>query len=137
MYNNRITLLGRVTRDIELKEVGENKIVNFTVAVDRIKKGDDHPEADFIPCVAFNKTAEIMAKYVLKGDRVGVAGHLQSRSYEDKEGNRRTVYEVVVEDFAFIESAKSRTANTDDTPAVNKADKKFVPVEDDDDDLPF
>ena len=101
---NSIVLVGRTTKDIELKENKNRKCyVQFTLAVNRPSKEE---QADFIPCVAWNKTAETMAKYVQKGTMIGVEGRLQVRNYEEA-GIRKYISEVLVGKFTFLESRKS------------------------------
>ncbi len=98
---NSIVLVGRTTKDIELKENKNGKCyVQFTLAVNRPSKEE---RADFIPCVAWNKTAETMAKYVQKGTMIGVEGRLQVRNYEEA-GIRKYISEVLVSKFTFLES---------------------------------
>lgn len=101
---NSIVLVGRTTKDIELKENKNGKCyVQFTLAVNRLSKEE---QADFIPCVAWNKTAETMAKYVHKGTMIGVEGRLQVRNYEEV-GIRKYISEVLVSKFTFLELRKS------------------------------
>lgn len=120
---NKCIFMGRITADPELKTVGDDSsVVNFNIAINRPKRKDaDHPEADFIPCTAWNKVAELISTYFGKGDRIVVCGPLQSRKYEDKEGNNRTAYNVRVDDFDFVETknesnraASSRYDDSDD-----------------------
>lgn len=136
MYRNSVSLLGRITKELELKKVGEdNCVVNFNLAINRITKKDaDHPEADFIPVVAWGKTAENIAKFFSKGDRIGVSGRLQSRVYEDKDsGKNRTVIEMVADEFEFIEKKDGQA-----TPAPTKSSKpNNETTQQSDDDLPY
>ena len=129
MYRNSVSLLGRITKDLELKTIGEdNCVVNFNLAINRITKKDaEHPEADFIPIVAWGKTAENIAKFFGKGDRIGVSGRLQSRIYEDKDsGKNRSVIEMVADEFEFIEK-KTDSAKAQSVPSAKQSD----------DDLPY
>lgn len=105
---NNVVLVGRLTSDPELKEVGkEGKVVNFTIAVQRsYKNADGEYEADFINCNVWNAIAENMKEYCHKGDLVGVKGILQSSSYEDKEGNKRYKTDVRVDKLTFLSSKK-------------------------------
>jgi len=103
---NSVNLTGRLTRDPELR-MSQNDIAisNITLAVNRsFTDANGEKQADFINCVLFRKTAEIAQQYLRKGNLVGVTGRLQSRSYENKEGQRVFVTEVVVENLAFLES---------------------------------
>lgn len=108
---NHIVLVGRTTKEIELKEnKNGTKYAPFILAVNRPYKDEQaKQQADFITCVAWNKTAETMAKYVLKGMMIGVEGRLQVRSYENEAGVRQYVSEVLVNRFTFLESKKSES----------------------------
>lgn len=100
---NNVSLVGRITADAELKTTQSNTFVcSFTVAVDRnyTPKGEDR-KADFINCVAWRSTAEFVNRYFPKGSWIAVTGSLQTRNYEDKNGNKRTATEVVVNDVSF------------------------------------
>lgn len=106
---NNIILVGRTTKNIELKQnkKGTN-YVQFILAVNRPYKGEqDQQQADFINCVAWNKTAGTVAKYVSKGNMIGVEGRLQVRSYESETGGRQYISEVLVNRLTFLESKKS------------------------------
>lgn len=102
---NRVILIGRLTRDPELKYTPNGKAVaTFTLAVDRgFTNQQGEREADFIPIVAWNKRAENCSKYLAKGSLVAVEGKLRVRSYEAKEGGRRYVTEVVADMVNFLE----------------------------------
>lgn len=103
---NSVNLTGRLTRDPELR-VSQSGIAigNFTLAVNRtFTDRNGERQADFINCVAFKKTAELLKQYVSKGSQIGVTGRLQSRSYENKEGQRVYVTEVVVENLVFLDT---------------------------------
>lgn len=103
---NSVNLTGRLTRDPELRKTQSDiAITNITLAVNRtFSDANGERQADFINCVLFRKTAEIAQQYLRKGNLVGVTGRLQSRSYENKDGQRVFVTEVVVENLAFLES---------------------------------
>ena len=105
---NNVVLVGRTTKDIELKEnKNGNLYVQFTLAVNRpFKDGNGEQQADFIQCVAWNKTAETLSKYVSKGTLIGIEGRLQVRSYEEA-GIRKYISEVIVNRFTFLESRRS------------------------------
>ena len=106
---NSVNLTGRLTRDPELR-VSQSDIAigNFTLAVNRnFTDRNGERQADFINCVAFKKTAELLKQYVSKGSQIGVTGRLQSRSYENKEGQRVYVTEVVVENLVFLDTKNS------------------------------
>ena len=119
---NNVQLLGRLTKDIELAQTKSKKAyARFTLAV---QNGED---AMFIDCVAFDKLAETIEKYVKKGNRLLVEGTLNVSTYEDKDGNNRKSTNVFVNKITFIESAKKE----DDKKASKKSKK------DEDEDLPF
>lgn len=112
---NNIVLIGRLTRDPELRYTPSNAVpvANFTLAVDRryIKGGEK--ETDFIPIVVWRAQAENCAKFIGKGSMVAIKGRLQIRSYEDREGQKRTIAEVVADDVRFLDSRKSGEGNGD------------------------
>ena len=102
---NRVVLTGRLTRDIELRRTQSGAAVaSFTLAVDRSFKREGQPEADFINCVAWNRSAETMAQYLHKGSLIGVDGRIQTRNYDNQQGQRVYVTEVNVQNFHFLES---------------------------------
>lgn len=105
---NNVVLVGRLTADPELKEVGKDgKVVNFSLAVQRTyKNADGEYETDFIQCNVWNNIAENMKEYCKKGDLIGVKGTLQSSSYEDKDGNKKYKTDVRVEKVTFLSSKK-------------------------------
>ncbi|AGN24883.1 single-stranded DNA-binding protein [Erysipelothrix rhusiopathiae] len=104
---NRTILVGRLTRDPELRKTQTGKsVVSFTVACNR--RFGQQDETDFINCVAWNQTADFMANYLLKGALVGLEGRIQSRSYEDATGKRVYVQEVVVDTLQSLESRAQR-----------------------------
>ncbi len=102
---NKVTLVGRMAKDPELKQTSTGKAVgSFTVAVDRRFKRDGQPTADFFNVVAWNKPAELISQYLHKGDRIALNGRLQTRSYDAKDGTKCYITEVVLEEFDFIGS---------------------------------
>lgn len=106
---NRIVLIGRLTKDPELRYTQSGTAVcNFTLAVNRAYVRDGEQEADFVPCQVWGKSAENCAKYLAKGRQAAVDGRLQIRSYEDKEGTRRWVTEVVAERVEFLGSGSGQ-----------------------------
>ena len=123
---NKVVLVGRLTKDPELRYAAGSDIAvcKFTVAVNRMKKD----EADFINCVAFNKTAETIAQYLTKGRQIAIAGRIQTNSYTSDDGTKRYTTDVVVETFEFCDSNKSNSSN-------NSIDDDITPV--DDGDMPF
>lgn len=106
---NRVVLVGRLVRDPELRRSPSGvSVVNFTIAVDnRFAKQDSPNKTDFIPCVVFNRTAEIAAQYAKKGTLVGVEGRISTRNYENNEGKKVYVTEVTVDSFQLLSSKNS------------------------------
>ena len=99
---NNISLVGRITVEPELKQTQKGiSVTSFSIAVDRPGSQDT---TDFIPVVAWRQTAEFVCKYFRKGQRIGLTGKLTSRKYEDRDGNKRTAYEVVADRVEFVES---------------------------------
>lgn len=115
---NKVCLTGRTTKDIELKYNQNNvAITSFTLAVTRkFKNQNGEYESDFINCIAYKSTAELLNKYVKKGDLLGIEGRIQTRNYEDKDGKRVYVTEVIVDSIDFLQSrkdeSKQETENT-------------------------
>ena len=106
---NHITIMGRLTRDPELRRTGSGiAVASFTVAVDRDFGGRDggEKETDFIDCVAWRQTGEFVSKYFTKGSMIVVSGRLQIRNWTDKEGNKRRSAEVVADNVYFGESKR-------------------------------
>ena len=100
----RVVINGRLTKDVEIKQTTSGTSVgSFSIAVNR--KYNDKEETSFFNCVSFGKTAEIIAQYVKKGHRIGIDGRLVQRSWE-KDGQKRSTVEIVVENFQFLESRK-------------------------------
>ena len=110
---NRTILVGRLTRDPELKRTANDAaVVSFTLAVNRqFTNSQGEREADFINCVIWRKAAENFVKFTSKGSLVGIDGRIQTRNYENKQGNRVYVTEVVVDNFSLLES---KNANSND-----------------------
>ena len=103
MALNFVALLGRITKDLELKSTQNGtSVLQFTVAVDRdyVRQGEER-QADFISCVAFKQTAEFISKFFGKGRMIAVEGRLQTRSYDDKNGTKHNVTEVIVNKASF------------------------------------
>lgn len=99
---NQVILIGRLTKDPELRETSNGKpVASFTLAVDKFGEG-----ADFINCVVWNKQAENLAKYQKKGGQIGITGRLQTRDYDDEKGNKRYVTEVVADSIEYLGTKK-------------------------------
>ncbi len=136
---NNINLIGRLTRDIELRNVGESKVGKFTLAVNRkFKNKNGEYEADFINCIAWNKTAEIMAQYLKKGNQLGVSGRLEIGFFEKEDGTRVNTHDVVVNDFTFVSTPK-KTEVEDAGSVKTDVYQEFADeqIELNQDDLPF
>jgi len=110
---NHVVIIGNLTRDIELKYTQSGKAVaNFTLAVaDRFNK----EKTDFLECVTWNKQAELCAQYLSKGKKAGVVGRISTRSYENKDGHKVKVTEIVVDEIEFLspKGDKPPAAKTD------------------------
>lgn len=134
---NKTILIGRICKDIELKATTSGKsVVTFTLAVNRdYKNADGNYDADFINCVAFGQQAETIGKYVNKGDKFGVIGKLNTRTYDKKDGSKVYVTEVMVDSFEFLESRKDKPAEISGYSTANTDD--FADISMPDDDLPF
>lgn len=100
---NRTVLVGRLTKDPVLRKTQSGaSVVQFTVACDRNFKKEGQPTADFINCVAWNKTADVVANYTHKGHMIGVEGRIQTRSYDDQTGKRVFITEVLVDSVQLL-----------------------------------
>lgn len=137
---NTVILMGRLTADPELKRTAnDTAVTSFSIAIDRPMAKEK--TADFINISAWRKTAEFITKYFRKGSMIAIHGSLQTRRYEDKEGNKRTVYEVVANNVEFCGGKNESGGNS--APKQNATPHHTVdegidcnPVESDDD-LPF
>lgn len=107
---NSVVLVGRLTRDPEMRQTGNGTpVCSYTLAVNRRPSANSNgPEADFINCVAWNKTAETMSRYLHKGSLIGIEGRIQTRNYENQQGQRVYVTEVVTNNFSFLESKNAQ-----------------------------
>ena len=143
---NSVSLMGRLTRDPEVRYTANTQMANarFVVAVNRKlskekrqeAENNGYPTADFISCVAWGKTAENIATYFKKGQRIAVSGHIQTGSYENQQGQRIYTTDVVVDSFDFIESNSSSNTNNNQGYS-NPADLGMSAQESFDSDLPF
>lgn len=154
---NKVALVGRLTKDIELRGDGDEAFAKFTVAINRPfknKKTNEY-EADFVSCIAFGKTAEFVSKWFSKGDPLGVTGRIQTGSYENKNGDTVYTTDVVVDAAEFVcgkkensessgnskksGSSKKKRDYDDDDEEYEKPKKKRKPEpdEEDDDSYPF
>lgn len=132
---NKVIIMGRVTKEVQINMAGETKVGRYTLAVNRRFKRDGQPDADFIPCIVFGKQADFAEKYLAKGTKIAVVGRIQTGSYTNKDGQRVYTTDVVVEEQEFAESKKVATQNA--APAA-PADEGFATIpEDAEDELPF
>ena len=137
---NKVLMMGRLTKDPEITyaKSDQNKaIARYTIAINRVVKKDAEPAADFIPCVAFGKSAEFAQKYLKKGTKLVVEGRLFQNSWVDAETKKnRSSINIIVDRQEFAEGKKEDTQGTADTKAQDVTDD--VPnIPDEIDDLPF
>lgn len=112
---NKVCIMGRFTADPELRSTQSGTMVlSFSLAVQRDFKKDGQQETDFINFIAWKNTAEFISKYFQKGSLAAVEGSIQTRAYTDKDGNKRTAFEVVVQNIYFADSKKK-----EDKPSVD------------------
>ena len=151
---NHIVIMGRLTRDPELRTTQSGvSVTSFTVAVDRDFGGRDGGErqTDFIDCVAWRSTGEFVSKYFHKGSMIVVSGRLQSRKWQDRDGNNRTSWEINADNVYFGESRRDGDSSRDSysnntysssydsgrSSAPAPASNTFVELDDGDGELPF
>lgn len=134
---NLVVLTGRLTSDPELKTTQNGvPVTSFSIAVNRRHKADEEQITDFINIVAWRQRAEFITKYFKKGSLIGIEGSIQTRRYEDTMGNKRTAFEVVVNNAQFVESKKN-DENGENQGYSNAGASDFVEVGGMDDDPPF
>ena len=134
---NLVVLTGRLTADPELKTTqnGTN-VTSFSIAVERRYRSGEERQTDFINIVAWRQTAEFITKYFKKGSLIGIEGAIQTRRYQDKNGNNRTAFEVIANNVQFVES--KREAGAEGASFSNADVNDFAEMEAvDDSDLPF
>ena len=124
---NKAIIIGRSTKDAEVRSTTTSKqVASFTLAVDRdFKNAQGEKEADFIPCVVWGKLSEVCEKYVTKGKQLAVAGRIQTRNYEDKNGQRRYITEVIVSDLQLLGSRQD--AQQPQEPEFTEVDNSELP----------
>ena len=144
---NQITIMGRLTRDPELRRTGSgHAVASFSLAVDRdyVAEGAER-ETDFIDCVAWRGTADFVSKYFAKGRMAVVSGRLQIRSWKDADGKNRRAAEVLVDNMYFADSKRPDQANGSvsagvagyNAPAASAAAADFAMLDNADEQLPF
>ena len=144
---NNLTLIGRLTKDVELKYTPANQAVaQFTLAVNRtFKNANGERESDFINCVIWRKSAENFANWAKKGALIGITGRIQTRNYENAQGQRVYVTEVIADNFQMLESRSQQQGQQQAQPqqATQQQAKQpdpfagGAPTSLNDDDLPF
>ena len=141
---NKVILMGRFARDPECKYIGDRKVANFTLAVDRGRKNaNGEREADFIDCAAWGSSAEFVQKWFAKGMMAIVIGRIQTRHWEDRSGNKRVSVGVQVDEITFGETKKARAGahGNDLVPEMPPVDPDVLGADDfaplDDSDVPF
>ena len=142
---NSAVIIGRICHDLELRTTSSNtSVTNFTVAVDRnYQKQGEEKQTDFIDVVAWRQTADFVCRYFKKGSMIAVQGSIQTRNYEDKNGNKRTSVEIVADNVSFCGSKADNGGNaTTYTPAPTNVTQgnfggDFESIDDDDTSLPF
>ncbi len=134
---NKVYLIGNLTRDPELAETTSGiKVCRFAIAVNRTYAGSDgNRETDFFNITVWRTQAENCGRYLKKGSKVAIVGSLQNRSYEDKEGIKRNVTDIIASEVEFLASRSSQDGASEEVQASRKERPKLEPVSDDD--LPF
>lgn len=135
---NRVVLIGRLTKDPELRYSPNGvAVTNFTLAIDRkFKNAQGEKETDFIPCVMFKQLAELCANYLAKGKLASVDGRIQVRTYNDKDGQKRWVTEVIAEDVHFLSPKDGGSGNIESS-LSSSGKGSFGHEVNLDDDIPF
>lgn len=136
---NSATLGGRLTADPELKTTSSGiTVTSFTIAINRRAGEDKEAKSDFINCIAWRQTAEFITRYFKKGSSICVVGAIQTRSWTDKDGNKKYATEVVVERAYFVDSkSENNTQNANAGTYDNAYSQASFQDIDTDDDLPF
>ena len=136
---NTAIIMGRLTVDPELKQSkSEVSVTSFTVAVERsyTKQGEER-QTDFIDVVAWRQTAEFVTRYFRKGSMIAVQGSIQTRNYEDKNGNKRKAVEIVADNVSFCGKAEQNGTKAERNNAKAEQTPASAPIDIADDDLPF
>lgn len=138
---NRAIIVGRITKDPMLRKTPNGtSVVSFTIACNRRIKQEGQPDADFINCKAWNKTADVICQYISKGHLLGVEGRIQTYNYDDKDGKRVYITEVVADSVQFLESKKqAESVQNESYTAPVMQNNEYADYESDieTDDLPF
>ena len=140
---NVVVLSGRLTADPELKTTANGiSVCSFSIAVERRFKSGEERQSDFINIVTWRSSAEFVSKYFKKGQMIAIRGSIQTRRYQDKDGNNRTAFEVVADDVQFADFARRDGDSAPVAPATpasysNAGAGDFTSIDDVDEDLPF
>lgn len=135
---NKVLLIGRLTKNPEIRHTQNGAtVVSYTLAVNRRVQTPGQPDADFISCVAWNKTADLMAQYLHKGSLIGIEGRIQTRSYDNQYGNRVYVTEVMTESIQFLEPKNAGEQNAGYKPNNTVGYDPNETLDINADDLPF
>lgn len=136
---NNVVLVGRLTKDPDIRNTNQGMVVaSFTLAVNRnFTNQNGDREADFINCVAWRKTAELIRDHVLKGQQIGVVGRIQTRSYDNQQGQKVFVTEIVVSEVQFLESKRNNNQNNEQSYTAPSDPFGASSIDISDDDLPF
>ena len=129
---NRVILMGRITHNLELKQTPSGvSVLSFNLAVERnyAPQGEER-QTDFISCVAWRKTAEFINKYFAKGRMIAIEGNIQTRNYDDKNGVKHYVTEVIVENVSFTGEPKQQETQQTVTQAQNIGSDKDIDIDD-------
>lgn len=139
MSLNKFIGIGRFTADPELRQTTNGKsVLGATIACNRDFVTGDHPEADFIEVVAWEKTADFISKYFQKGSEICIEGRLQTRKWEDKDGNKRKTTEIVIERAHFVgKKSDNNSASKNETPQYKSGGTEDFSEIEDDGELPF
>lgn len=133
---NHVSIMGRLTKDPELRRTGSGvAVTSFTVAVDRDFVSNGQKETDFLDCVAWRGTGEFVERNFFKGKMIIVDGRLQTRSWNDKDGNKRKTVEIVADNVYFGDSKKDAGEKYES--AMNSQSQDFAVLDGDNDELPF
>ncbi len=143
---NKAILLGRLTKDPELRTTSNGvSVCSFTLAIDRpYKNARGERETDFIPCVTWRQTAEFTAKYFRKGERLAAVGSIQPRHWDDEQGERHYITEVICDEIYFADGKRDSSNRGQDnneytrrTERREESDDSFLPSASDETSLPF
>ena len=140
---NKVFLIGRLTKDPDIKFTPGNgtAVCSISLAVDKYNTATKQREADFVPLVFWGKQAEILANYQRKGNKISIIGKIQTRTYDAKDGTKRFVTEVIVQELEFLDKKDSNSASNNADNSANNfgagfgGDEDMTPV--DDGDIPF